>query len=92
MTHSGLYPNDLSNSIYESGTIWSTCNLKIWDFLGRNKSDKIHLLGLSSTGSTSNQEDAANAVFVAGQDIGLSAVEINSIREIYEECGYDIYL
>jgi len=85
-----LYPGGLSGQVHTDGQIWSTCNMKVWDFLGREKSDKAHLVGLSSTGSTSNQLDAATAVLLAAKSLGYTTDEIEGIVDIYNACGYDV--
>lgn len=84
------YPRDLNGNIYDDGEIWSSCNMKIWDAIGREKSDKAHLIGLSATGSLSNQEDTANAIYAAAIDLGYPASNITAIKTIYDGCGYDI--
>lgn len=38
------YPNGLVGDVHIDGQIWSTCNMKIWDAIGREASDKIHLV------------------------------------------------
>lgn len=84
------YPLGISGDIYKSGSIWSSVNMQIWDEIGRYKSDKIHLMGISSTNKNSNQVDAANALYGASVDLGLDNEETQIIREIYEKRGYKI--
>jgi len=84
------YPNGLVSSIHTSGQIWATCSMKIWDFLGREKSDKAQIIGISALGSSSNQQDAAEALFLAVHDLGFSTEEINAVRDILRNCGYNL--
>jgi len=84
------YPNGLVNQIHSDGQIWSTCNMRVYDAIGRFKSDRAHLVGLSATTSGSNQEDVANAILLAAQDLGYSFDELSNIYSIYEQCGYEM--
>ena len=86
------YPNDLVGQIHTDGQIWATCNMKIWDLLGREKSDKAHLIGISATNGGSTQEDVANAILLAAFDLGYSAEEVQGIKDIYLDCGYRVSL
>ena len=38
------YPEGLVGENYKDGQIWSTCNMKIWEEIGREASDKVHLV------------------------------------------------
>lgn len=90
LNYDGQYPEDVKYNVHTDGQMWSSSNMEIWDRIGRNKSDKIHLLGLSTTNSASNQEDTANAVYLAAQDLGYSEEEKFAIRQIYRSRGYYI--
>lgn len=76
--------------IYENGKLWASCNMKIWDQIGREHSDMAHIIGLASTGSASNQEDLANAIYLAASDLNFPTTEIQQIREIYVAHGYRV--
>lgn len=84
------YPDGLVGQIHRDGQIWSSCNMKIWEALGREKSDKIHLIGLSATSSGSDQEDTANAILEAANDLNYDPEDIGKIVEIYAGCGYEV--
>lgn len=84
-----LYPSDLSNNPGEDGEIWSTCNMKIWDALGRLKSDKVHFLALFYSGAT-NQGDVARAIVTAAKDLEYSEEDIDIIISILSLCGYSV--
>jgi len=64
--------------------------MKIWDKFGRRDTDKIIFTGISYTGSRSNQEDAANAIVTAAQDLGYGSNDVDTVRKIMEGCGYVI--
>ena len=83
------YPEGLDpdGSVHKNGEIWSSVNLEIWDSIGRFKSDKAHIIGIAATNSESSQEDAANAIFLAAQDLGYND---SVIGDIYRNRGYFI--
>lgn len=64
--------------------------MRVWDVVGREISDKLQLMGISATSSSSTQEDAANAVVQAAYSMGLKEEQVLIIRQIYEDCGYKI--
>ncbi len=88
--YSGVYPDDLTGSIHTDGQIWSTCNMRVWDAIGREQADKAMLEGLAMTNSGTNQEDAAQAVLQAAEDMGYPGTEITAMLAIYQSCGYQV--
>ncbi len=64
------YPGGLTGSIHTDGQIWATCLMRIYDKIGRELIDKAVIEGLASTGSSTNQNAAANAVFQAALNMG----------------------
>ena len=64
--------------------------MKVWDAIGRYKSDKAHLIGISMTTYHAIQIDAARAVLQAAINLGYSTEDIETIRSIYIGCGYDV--
>lgn len=87
---SAVYPGGLSGQIHTDGQIWATANMKIWDDIGREKSDKAFWSGLAMTNSGTNQNDAANAVFAASGTLGYSFAERTAIRDRFVAAGYTI--
>jgi len=85
------YPSGLTGGLYDKAVIWSTCNMKIYESIGRIKSDKAHLLGVSATGDDTESEDVANAIITAARSLQYSEDDISSIITIYSGCGYQIY-
>lgn len=75
-------------TIHAGGQHWSTCLMKIYDQIGREKTDTISLEGLAMTGMLSSQNDAANAVLQAATDLGLPAGELDVISSTFSGCGY----
>jgi hypothetical protein len=88
--YSAVYPGGLVGSIHTDGQIWATAMMQVWDAVGRNKSDKAFWSGLSMTNSSTNQNDAANAVFQAAISLGYSSSELTQIRNIFIARGYTI--
>ncbi len=88
--YTGHYPEDLTGSIHTDGQIWSTCNMRVWDTLGREQTDKAMLEGLAMTTFNTNQEVAAQAVLQAAMDMDYPDAEITAMALIFESCGYDV--
>jgi hypothetical protein len=88
--YGGVYPGSLTGSVHTDGQIWATCLMKIWDELGRETTDTIHLEGLAMTNSSTNQQDAAAAVLQAAVDRGLSGTDLSTIATIMQGCGYTV--
>ena len=88
--YSAVYPGGLVGSIHTDGQIWATAMMKIWDDIGQNKADKIFWLGLDMTNSSSNQNDAANAVYQAALTLGCSPTEQTAIITRFTNAGYTI--
>lgn len=84
-----LYPN-LVGAIHTDGQIWATALMKIWDAIGRTKTDKAFLEGLSLTDSSSGQNDAAIAVRQAAIDMNYPCVDIKTITTKFTDAGYTL--
>ena len=83
-----LYPGGLTGQIHTDGQIWSTCNMKVYDAIGRTKLDTAFWEGLGMTNSSTNQEQAANAVYQAAIDLGYPVSDLQQIHDIYGTCVY----
>jgi len=84
------YPSGLTGELFEDAKIWSVCTLKIWDAIGRKKSDIVHILGLSTTNQFSTQEDTAIAMLLAAKDSEYPLEDITQIESILKSCGYQV--
>jgi hypothetical protein len=90
INYGAVYPGGLTGQIHTDGQIWATVNMKIWDDIGRQKSDKAFWSGLAMTNSSTNQNDAANAVFAASGTLGYTFEERTAIRNRFVAAGYTI--
>lgn len=88
--YEAAYPSQLTTSVHKDGQIWSSSNMKVWEALGREKSDKIHFLGLSTTSASSNQNDVANAIVQAAFSLEYDISDIMRVVEIYQNSGYSV--
>ena len=88
--YGAIYPGGLTGGIHADGQIWSTCLMKIYDIIGRNKTDKIFLEGLGMTNGSSSQNDAANAAYQSAINMGYSSAEIITIHGEFTSCGYTL--
>lgn len=82
------WPHDLVSVIHKDGQIWSSANMEVWDLLGREKSDKVQLMGISSLAVLSGQQDAASAVMAAVEDLGYGNDKTSQVDAIYRKYGY----
>jgi hypothetical protein len=80
----------LVNAIHTDGQIWATAMMKIWNDIGRNKADKIFWSGLGMTNSSTNQNDAANAVYQAAINLGYTYTERQAIHTRFTAAGYTL--
>ena len=86
--YGATYPGGLTGSIHTDGQIWSTCMMKVWDAVGKIVADTAHWEGIGTTGSSTNQEAAANAVLQAAIDMGRPFSELEAMRNEFVSCGY----
>jgi len=86
--YAAIYPGGLVGQIHTDGQIWATCNMTIWDAIGKSLTDVAFWEGLGMTNGSTNQEDAANAVLQAAIDMGYDISDLTTMRSLYETCGY----
>ncbi|WP_084403467.1 T9SS type A sorting domain-containing protein [Epilithonimonas caeni] len=83
-----------SSAIHTNGQIWATSLMRIYDRIGKEKTDRIFLEGLGMTNSSSNQQTAAVAVRQAAIDMlgtyGFTCDDINIITEELTTSGYTL--
>lgn len=92
--YSATYPGGLTGQIHTDGQIWATSLMRIWDRIGREKTDRAFLEGLGMTNSSTNQQNAARAVRQAALDMvgqfGFTCDDIVVITEEFTETGYNM--
>lgn len=85
-----LYPG--SGAIHTRGQIWASALMRIYDRIGRAKTDRAFLEGLTMTGSSTNQQNAAIAVRQAAIDMlgqfGFACGDITVMTEEFTAAGY----
>lgn len=86
--YGSLYPGGLVNQVHTDGQIWATVLMKIWDVIGRQKTDKAFLEGLGLTTSSTNQNQAAIAVRQAAVNMNYSCADIKTMTEKFTAAGY----
>ncbi|SDE99327.1 T9SS type A sorting domain-containing protein [Epilithonimonas hungarica] len=83
-----------SSAIHANGQIWATSLMRIYDRIGKEKTDRIFLEGLGMTNSSSNQQTAAVAVRQAAIDMlgtyGFTCNDVNIITEELTTSGYTL--
>lgn len=84
------YPG--SGSYYDKAQIWSAALMRIWNRIGKEKTDRAFLEGLDLTTSTTNQQNAAIAVRQAGIDMlgqfGFNCNDITAMTQEFTAAGY----
>ncbi|MBL7731917.1 MAG: T9SS type A sorting domain-containing protein [Chitinophagaceae bacterium] len=90
LNYGAVYPGGLTGAIHTDGQIWATANMKIWDDIGRQKADRAFWTGLGMTNSSTNQNDAANAVYQASITLGYTGAERTAIHARYTAAGYTL--
>jgi predicted small secreted protein len=78
----------LVNQIHTDGQIWATALMKIWDVIGKQKTDKAFLNGLDLTTSNTNQQNAAIAVRTASINMNYPCADIAVMTSKFTEAGY----
>ncbi|MFC4162167.1 T9SS type A sorting domain-containing protein [Epilithonimonas zeae] len=90
------YSSSISNTanIHRDGQIWATSLMRIYNRIGKEKTDRIFLEGLAMTNSSSNQQTAAVAVRQASIDMlgsyGFTCDDVNIITEELTTSGYTL--
>jgi zinc metalloprotease ZmpB len=86
--YAAVYPGGLVGQVHSDGQIWATVLMKIWDVIGREKTDKAFLEGLSMTNSSTNQQNAAIAVRQAAIDMNYSCADVKVFTDKFTLAGY----
>lgn len=84
------YPDGLVGEVHGDGQIWASSLMKIWNDIGRNKTDAAVFEGLAMTNGASSQNDAAQAVLQAAVTLGYSAAELQSFVTHFTDTGYTV--
>lgn len=90
--YGALYPGGLTGAIHTDGQIWATANMRIWNQLGRVKTDTAFWEGLGLTNGSTNQDDAAQAVIDAAGALGYSLADRTIMVNEYNASGYSVVL
>ncbi|WP_223034611.1 T9SS type A sorting domain-containing protein [Hanstruepera marina] len=88
--YGAVYPGGLVGQIHTDGQIWASCLMTVWDEIGQERMDKIFYEGLGMTNGSTNQNDAANAVYQAALNLSYTDVEIQAIHSGLTACGYTL--
>ncbi|NML57386.1 T9SS type A sorting domain-containing protein [Chryseobacterium cheonjiense] len=92
--YTAIYPGGLSGSIHTDGQIWASALMRIYDAIGKQKTDRAFLEGLSLTTSNTNQQNAAIAVRQAAIDMlgtfGFTCNDITQITAEFTAAGYTL--
>ncbi|MCC2591641.1 T9SS type A sorting domain-containing protein [Chryseobacterium sp. MFBS3-17] len=95
--YSATYPTPNINNggaIHANGQIWATTLMRIYDIIGKEKTDRAFLEGLALTNSTANQQTAAVAVRQAALNMvgthGFICADVQIISQEMTATGYNM--
>ncbi|WP_312901136.1 T9SS type A sorting domain-containing protein [Chryseobacterium taichungense] len=90
--YTAAYPGGLTGSIHTDGQIWASALMRIYNAIGKEKTDRAFLEGLAMTSSSTNQENAAIAVRQAAIDMlgtfGFTCNDIAQMTTEFTAAGY----
>jgi len=90
--YTATYPTQLTGSIHTDGQIWASALMRIYNAIGKQKTDRAFLEGLSMTSSNTNQQNAAIAVRQAAIDMlgtfGFTCSDITQMTAEFTAAGY----
>ena len=89
-TDTRTYPIHLVGQVHTDGQFWSSCNMQVWDAIGRDATVTAHWEGIKMTNGGTNQLAAAQAVVQAAVDLAYDPADVDQIVTIYQGCGYAI--
>ncbi|WP_159022124.1 T9SS type A sorting domain-containing protein [Formosa sp. L2A11] len=84
------YPEGLVNQIHTDGQIFASTLMEVWEYLGKQTTDKIVLEGIAMTSSKTNQAEAIAAIRQAAVDMNLDCDDIEYITTIFNDRGYGV--
>ncbi len=82
----GTYP--AGGLPHPRGQHWATSNMRIWDAIGRERTDKAVFEGIRLTNGSATQPVAARAAMQAATNMGYSFTELNAMYTNYVQQGY----
>jgi hypothetical protein len=90
--YTATYPGGLVGQVHTDGQIWATCLMRIWNQLGAAKTDTVVLEGLGLTNSSTNQDDAAQALMQAAHDLGFPLADQQVMLAEFTATGYTVVI
>jgi Fungalysin/Thermolysin Propeptide Motif len=90
--YAATYPGGLVGQVHTDGQIWATCLMRIWNQLGAVKTDRVVLAGLALTNSSTNQDDAAQALMQAAFDLGYPLADQQIMLAEFTATGYTVVI
>ncbi|MEJ2595902.1 MAG: PKD domain-containing protein [bacterium] len=83
----GHYPEALVGQVHKDGQLWSSSLMQIWELIGREATDSDCWEGISMTGSSASQVDAALAFMQADMDL-YDGEHLGDIAPVFVARGY----
>ena len=81
------YPSGLTGTIHTDGQFWASCNIDVAELIGYDEADAAVIEGISMTGGSTNQAQAAQAVVNAAEALAYPTSTIATIVSTYNYDG-----
>ena len=97
--HNPFWPGRITNyaAVYPTGTAphtrgqhWSTANMRIWDQIGGEDTDRVVHEALRLTGVSSTQPQAAQAAMQAGRNMDYAQADLDIMFASYNTQGFNV--
>jgi Zn-dependent metalloprotease len=84
------YPENIVGEVHADGEIWSAALWQIRGSLGANRADKVIIQSHFLLTSSANFSQGANAIVTAAINLGYTSTEVNNIRTILRNRGFNV--
>ncbi len=86
--YTAVYPT--GSAPHQRGQHWSTSNMRIWDLIGGEDTDRAVHEGLRLTGVSTTQPQAAQAVMQAARNMDYAQADLDAMFASYNTQGFNV--
>lgn len=84
------YPEDLAGEVHDDGEIWSAALWQIRDGVGATNADRVILAAHFLLAPNASFNQGANALVTSAKSLGLGNRQVNLIRNILSDRGFNV--
>ncbi|MBI4850333.1 MAG: M36 family metallopeptidase [Acidobacteria bacterium] len=84
------YPESVVNEVHADGEMWSAALWQIRASIGASRADKVILQSHFLLTSSANFSQGSNAIVTAAINLGYTSTEVNNIRTILRNRGFNV--